>query len=205
MSRRDAIGTDRARQMLAQEAARIICDQGIQDYRLAKTKAAERLGMSERGSLPGNPEIEQAVSEHLALFGRESHSGLLHTLRRAAVSAMNVLADFSPRLVGPVLHGTAGESAAVNLHVFTDTPELVALALDDVSIAYKPFERRLKCRRNRPETYAAFRFDHDDALIEATVFPFDGIRQAPISPIDGKPMRRADTDAVRRLLQEPAY
>ncbi len=205
MSRRGVIGQDRARQMLAQEAARIICDQGIQDYRLAKTKAAERLGMSARGSLPGNPEIEQAVSEHLALFGRESHSSLLQTLRRAAVSAMHVLSDFSPRLVGPVLNGTASETAAVNLHVFTDTPELVAIALDKVSVAYKPFERRLKSRRKQAETYAAFRFEHDNALIEATVFPFDGIRQAPISPVDGKPMRRADSDAVRRLLEEPAY
>ena len=36
---------DRARQILAQEAARIIVDQGVRDYRVAKTKAAERLGM----------------------------------------------------------------------------------------------------------------------------------------------------------------
>jgi hypothetical protein len=33
------------------------------------------------------------------------------------------------------------------------------------------------------------------------VFPVDGIRQAPMSPIDGKPMRRADKDAVQELLQ----
>jgi hypothetical protein len=204
MSRRGVIGNDRARQVLAQEAARIICEQGIQDYRLAKIKAAERLGMSERGSLPGNPEIEQAVSEHLALFGRESHSSLLQALRRAAVSAMDMLADYSPRLVGPVLNGTAGASSAVNLHVFTDTPEQIAYVLEQGAISYKPFERRLKSRRNRPESFAAFRFDHLDASIEATVFPFDGIRQAPISPIDGKPMRRADASAVRLLLEEPA-
>ena len=205
MSRRGVLGSDRARQMLAHEEPRIICEQGIQDYRLAKLKAADRLGMSERGSLPGNPEIEQAVSEHLALFGRESHSNFLQALRNAALSAMEMLADYSPRLVGPVLSGTAGETSAINLHVFTDTPEKIAYVLDHGQIPYKPFERRLKSRRNQPQRFAAFRFDHLDASIEATVFPFDGIRQAPISPIDGKPMRRADASAVRQLLGEHTF
>lgn len=161
--------------------------------------------MSERGSLPGNPEIEQAVSEHLQLFGRESHQDLLHTLRSAAITAMELLAEYTPRLVGPVLHGTAAEASAVNLHVFSDTPEQVAFTLDAERIHYKPFERRLKSRRKQTQSFAAYRFDLGDALIEATVFPFDGIRQAPISPIDGKPMRRADTQAVRQLLAVPGY
>ena len=202
MSRRNVSGSDRARQVLAQEAARIICEQGIQDYRLAKIKAAERLGMSTRGSLPGNPEIEQAVSEHLSLFGRESHSDLLQSLRSAAVMAMDMLEAFMPRLVGPVLNGTAGETSAVNLHVFSDSPEQVAWTLEESRIAYRPFERRVKSRRNQVKNHAAFRFDLGDASIEATVFPYDGIRQSPISPIDGKPMRRADARAVRELLGE---
>ena len=88
MAKRQTNGGDRARLVLAQEAARIIVEQGIEDYRAAKIKAAERLGMSTRGSLPGNAEVEQAIGEHLALFGRESHLDLLRVLRRAALSAM---------------------------------------------------------------------------------------------------------------------
>jgi hypothetical protein len=60
MAKKNSNGSDRARQMLAQEAARIIVNQGIRDYGLAKKKAAERLGLNSRGSLPGNAEIEQA-------------------------------------------------------------------------------------------------------------------------------------------------
>lgn len=202
MGKRSANGSDRERQVLAQEAARIICEQGIEDYRVAKVKAAERLGLSERGALPGNTEIERAVSNHLTLFGGESHSVLLKGLRAAAVSAMELLDAFTPRLVGPVLSGTAGESSAINLHVFADDPELVAQALYDGRVPYRTYERRLKSRRrDRAESFAGFRFTHQDASVEATVFPFDGIRQAPISPIDGKPMRRADTRAVRGLLE----
>lgn len=202
MVKRQTNGNDRARRVLAQEAARIIVEQGIDDYRAAKLKAAERLGMSGRGSLPGNTEIEQAVSEHLQLFGRDLHVDLLRVLRRAALSAMDMLAPFAPRLVGPVLHGTASANSPVNLHVFADYAELVAIRLQESEVAYRPFERRLKSRRDRSETFAAFRFSHGDSDIEATVFPVDGVRQAPISPVDGKPMRRADRTAIRKLLED---
>lgn len=200
MGRKTTNENDRARKVLAQEAARIIVEQGIEDYRVAKTKAAERLGMTERGSLPGNPEIEHAVSEHLKLFGRESHLDLLRVLREAAISAMSLLAPFTPRLVGPVLHGTAAANSAVNLHVFSDSAELVAQALRDSSVQYRLFERRLKSRRDQADNFSAFRFIHDNSSIEATVFPVNGVRQAPISPVNGKPMRRADLNAVMELL-----
>ena len=202
MARQRTNGGDRARRLLAQEAARIIVEQGIEDYRVAKIKAAERLGMSERGSLPGNAEIEKAVCEHLQLFGRELHVDLLRVLRRAALSAMEMLAPFSPRLFGPVLHGTASANSAVNLHVFADNAEMVAVQLQQSSIPYRPFERRLKSRRDRVETFAAFRFTQGESDIEATVFPVDGVRQAPISPVDGKPMRRADVNAILKLLAD---
>ena len=201
MVRKASNGNDRARKVLAQEAARIIVEQGIEDYRVAKIKAADRLGMSARGSLPGNPEIEHAVSEHLKLFGRESHLDLLRVLRKAALSAMELLAPFTPRLVGPVLHGTAGANSAVNLHVFSDSAELVAVRLQESRVQYRPYDRRLKSRRDRAETFSGFRFTHDSSSIEATVFPLDGIRQAPISPVNGKPMRRADSQAVLKLLR----
>jgi hypothetical protein len=202
MGRKATNGFDRARHVLAQEAARIIVEQGIQDYRAAKIKAAERLGMSARGALPGNGEIERAVGEHLKLFGRESHLDLLRVLRRAALSAMELLSPFGPRLVGPVLHGTAASNSAINLHVFSDNFELVAMKLQESRVDYRLYERRLKSRRDCAETFGGFRFIHEETPVEATVFPVDGVRQAPISPIDGKPMRRADARAVRDLLDE---
>jgi hypothetical protein len=189
--------------VLAQEAARIIVDQGIRDYRIAKIKAAERLGMNTRGALPGNTEIEQAVSEHLLLFSGDSHAQLLRHLRASALAAMALLADFSPRLVGPVLAGTADENSAINLHVFADGSETVAMFLNTANIPCQLYERRLKMRRGRdvrPDAFSGYAFIHAGESIEATVFPVDGIRQAPISPIDGKPMRRASAAAVEQML-----
>jgi hypothetical protein len=202
MAKRQTRDDDRSRRVLAQEAARIIVEQGIDDFRIAKLKAAERLGMSGRGALPGNTEIESAVAEHLKLFGREHHVNLLRTLREAALAAMELLSAFTPRLVGPVLNGTANANSPINLHVFADNAELVAMQLQECAVAYRPFERRLKSRRNQTETFAAFRFIQNESSIEATVFPVDGVRQAPISPVDGKPMQRATASAISRLLTE---
>ncbi len=201
MGRQKNNGAERARQVVAQEAARIIVGHGIRDYRLAKQKAADRLGVAGRGLLPGNAEIEAAVAEHLQIFGRESHADHLRLLRIAALSAMELLASFTPRLVGPVLAGTADENSAVNLHLFADSPEAVAMELAGMGVSYRPYERRLKSRRNRVETFAGFEFHHSNSAIQATVFPIDGIRQAPMSPIDGKPMKRVDSAAVQQLLE----
>ena len=200
MPRRRNSESERARPVLAPQAARIIVDHGIRDYRVAKQKAAERLGVGTRGSLPGNAEVESAVAEYLLLFGGDSHTDLLRLMRTAALSAMELLAEFSPRLVGPVLAGTADENSAVNLHLFTDSPEMVAMEIGDMGIAFRPYERRLKSRRGQVEMYPGFEFSHRNETIQATIFPVDGIRQAPISPIDGKPMRRVDSEAVQVLL-----
>jgi len=192
--------TERARQVLAQEAARIIVDQGIRDYRVAKQKAAERLGIGSRGALPGNAEIEAAVVDHLQIFGGESHADLLRLMRTAALSAMELLGDFSPRLVGPVLLGTADDNSAVNLHLFADSAEMVAMEIGDMGIQFRSYERRLKSRRGQVELYPGFEFSHCSETVQATVFPVDGIRQAPMSPIDGRPMKRGNRESVQALL-----
>jgi len=201
VARKRTSESERARQVVAQEAARIIVTQGVRDYRLAKQKAAERLGATGRGSLPGNAEIEAAVADHLLIFNGEEHGDLLRLMRTAALSAMELLNDFSPRLVGPVLAGTADENSAVNLHAFADSPEMLAMEIGDMGIQFRSYERRLKTRRGQVEVFAGFEFNHQNEMIQATVFPIDGIRQAPMSPIDGKPMKRADKNAVQELLE----
>jgi hypothetical protein len=201
MARKRTSESERARQVVAQEAARIIVTQGVRDYRVAKKKAAERLGLNANGSLPGNTEIEAAVADHLQIFNGENHKDLLRLMRTAALSAMELLSDFSPRLVGPVLAGTADENSAVNLHVFADSAEMLAMEIGDMGIQFRSYERRLKTRRGQVEMFAGFEFNHQNEMIQATVFPIDGIRQAPMSPIDGKPMKRADKNALQELLQ----
>ena len=190
------------RRALAQEAARIMAEHGIRDFFVAKRKAAERLGVTDGiAVLPKNTEIEMALAEYQRLFGRESHEESLQAQRRAALMAMQQLREFEPRLVGPVLSGTATEYSEVQLHLFADCAGSVALKLVDHGIAHEVTERRVRMSPERVLAYAGLRFEVDDQAIEVTVFPTDGIRQAPVSPVDGRPMRRASAIEVEALLE----
>src|SRR5579872_5054944 len=119
------------RRALAQEAARIMAQQGIHDFLTAKRKAADRLGVTDSSVLPRNTEIEAALAEYQRLFDARAHRRSLESQRRAALHAMHWLARFQPRLVGAVLSGTATEHADIQLHLFADRPENVALQLLD--------------------------------------------------------------------------
>ena len=201
MYRRASPRKDNLRRALAQEAARIMAQHGIHDFLTAKRKAAERLGVTEASALPRNTEIEEALAEYQRLFDADGHEVTLEAQRRTALRAMNCLSQFEPRLVGPVLSGTATEHADIQLHLFADTPEYVALKLIDRGIAHEITERRVRLDAERTKAYPGLRFAIDDRKIEATVFPVDGIRQAPVSPVDGRPMRRADAAEIQDLLR----
>ena len=205
MAKRSIRG-DLLRRALAQEAARIIVDHGVDDYLFAKRKAAERMGVTDRAVLPKNTEIEEAIAEHQRMFGARSHAGELNELRREAVEAMRLLAEFEPRLVGPVLSGTATPHTEILLHLFVDTPETVSIRLLDRHVRHRVGERRVKFQREESLVFPSIQFASGGRDVDAIIFPTDGIRQSPLSPVDGKPMRRATLEEVEALanLEEAA-
>ena len=191
---------DNLRRALAQEAARVMAEHGVRDFLFAKRKAAERFGVVDGSVLPRNTEIEAALVEYQRLFGGDEHVETLFAQRLAALEAMRYLRDFQPRLVGPVLHGTATEHHDVQLHVFADRAETVAFRLMDSGVPYEIGEKRVKMNAERQLQQPSLHFEIDAQPIEVVVFPVDGIRQAPVSPVDGKPMRRADLGEVEALV-----
>jgi hypothetical protein len=201
MTRPRSIRGDDIRVALAQEAARIMFEHGIDDYGFAKRKAAERLGASEYAVLPKNAEIDAALIEYQRLFAAETHEDTLSLQRQAAVAAMELLADFEPRLVGPVLTGTATPYQTVALHLFCDFPESISMRLMDQHVRYNVGEQRVRMNADRFLLLPTLEFDMHDIPFEAIVFPRDGIRQAPLSASDGKPARRASLNDVRGLVE----
>jgi len=188
------------RRALAQEAARIMSEHGIRDFLTAKRKAAERFGVVDGSVLPRNTEIEDALAEYQRLFGGNRHTQSIAGQRSAALSAMQLLAEFEPRLVGSVLAGTATEHNDIQLHLFAERPETVTFRLMDLGIEHEVVERRVRFGADRVVAYPGVHFELEDHVVDATVFPIDGIRQAPVSPVDGKPMRRIDADELEVLL-----
>jgi len=178
------------RQRIAQEAARLMAEHGIKDFQMAKQKAASNFNIADKHVMPSNVEIEQALLEHQRLFHSTSQPQRLKELRETAVKAMGILKPFKPKLVGSVQRGTAGEYSDVNLHVFTDSPESFGHFLDDHKIPYEQGEKRLRMNKDKYEFFPSYSFIAGDVPIDIVVFPVMGQRQAPLSPVDGKPMQR---------------
>lgn len=192
--------THRIRILITQESARIMAQEGVKDFFVAKRKAATRLGVSNKALLPGNAEIEQALFEYQRLFKSDQQTAQLRLLRKSAIQAMEFLARFNPRLVGSVLSGTAGPYADVNLHVFADTPEDVIFFLMEHHIPFETGERRLRLGQDDYAFLPVFSFVANGVNIDLTVFtPVQAFKQ-PRSPVDGRPMERANLKDVQALL-----
>lgn len=178
----------------------MMAEHGVRDFLFAKRKAAERFGVVDGSVLPRNTEIEEALQAYQRLFGGESHVESLQAQRAVALDVMQRLREFQPRLVGPVLAGTATEHDDVLLHAFADRAETLSMRLMDQGVPFEVGERRVRLTAERVVQQPALRLDVDGQPVEIVVFPLDGIRQSPVSPVDGKPMRRADTAEVASLL-----
>jgi hypothetical protein len=189
------------RERLAQEAARLMAESGIEDFGLAKRKAAERLGARGAGALPTNAQIEASLVERLRLFEPEAHDRRLAERRRIAADVMLELEGFEPRLVGAVLAGTATINSPIELHVFADAPELVAASLgDDGANGVRDVQRRFRLDASTIVQMPGFCFTRAHEQVEVIVFPERSAHHAPLSPVDRRPMRRAGRAAVLALL-----
>lgn len=191
----------RNRHRVAQEAARLISEHGIRDFRHAKLKAADRLGFGDEQTLPRNREVEDALREHQRLFHSESQPEALATRRQAACQAMRFLDRFEPRLAGSVLTGSADTHSAVSLHLHTDDRDTVGRFLDAHGIAHDHFTRHLRMTREHTLEVPLLSFVADNISLELSVLPRHGLRQAPLDHIDKHPMRRATLAEVETLLQ----
>ena len=193
-----------ARQQVAHEAAKLMVESGIRDYQLAKRKAAVRLGLGDSRDLPRNDEIEREREAYQRLFGDEERADHVDSLRKVALEAMRVLEPFGPRLVGPVLSGTADRHSEICLHLFSDPPEDVAMFLLDRGIVHDQGEARVRFQADDHERLPAFRFLAGDAQVELVVFSARARRRTPLSPVDGRPMRRAKLAEVAALVEAAA-
>lgn len=191
---------------VAAEAARIIATEGQHNYHAAKKKAAERIGVSERLALPSNIEVKEALRRYQDLYGGAAHHENVERLRRTAIRAMQMLERFKPRLVGAVLDGTADEHSRVGLHVFAESVETVILFFLERDIPFSQEQRQIRWYGGEHRTVPLVVSELDGQAIELAVFEELHLRQAPPSPIDGKPQQRAALHEVEYLLgQQSAW
>lgn len=186
------------RNRIAHFAARIMVEDGIEDYATAKRKAARQAGVPDTRQLPTNEEINAALRTHQTLFEGEARRERLLELRSRAVEVMRDLEAFNPYLAGSVLSGNAGKYADINLQLYTDSTKALELYLIDQGIAYRASQRRLFCGEG-PRIVQTFTIDDEGIEIELVVLALDDLRQPVRSTADGKPIERVRLPAVEAL------
>jgi hypothetical protein len=174
---------------IAIEAARLLADGHCVDSRSACRKAAERLGERNPRHWPDLASIEAALREHQGLFQADRQPAEQARLRDLALEAMHDLADFRPRLVGAVAKGLADTHSTVRLLLTADTPEQVALALEQRRIPWRSAEVMLQFSRNRRAARPAFRFQAGSTAIELVVLEPGDRDDPPRDPVDNSPLR----------------
>jgi hypothetical protein len=187
------------RSRIAHLAARLMAVDGIDDYALAKRKAARQIGAPDTRNLPTNDEVEQALVSYQQLYQADEQKARLAHLRRSARGMMALMSRFNPHLSGPVLSGSAGKYADVDIHLFADSVKDVEMFLIDRRIDYRSGERRLFVG-DQATTVPHFSVSTEDADFEITVFAPRDQRMQLRASAEGRPFEHASLASVDALL-----
>jgi len=184
---------------IAAAAARIMAEDGIDDFALAKRKAAKQLGAADRQSLPTNDEIEAELRAYRALYQADEHSERIAELRRVALDAMRTLERFNPYLTGPVLRGIAGRYAEIDLQLFPESAKEVEIFLLERGVPYDTHEGR-RYSGDRAHAVTVLSLDWQGARLKLSVFDQRDERIALKTSQAGRVMERAGISEVGALI-----
>jgi hypothetical protein len=174
---------------IAHLAARLMAQDGIDDFALAKRKAARQIGAADTRNLPDNAEIEDALRAYQQIYQSEEQAERVTKLREAALDMMRDLEPFDPHLVGPVLSGSAGRYADIDLQLFTDSAKDVELFLINRGIAFRTREGRF-WSGDEPRQAPSYAFETPRARFNITVFLGRDLRQPLRASPEGRPIER---------------
>jgi len=188
------------RARIAAAAARLMAEDGIDDFALAKRKAARQLGVTDAQALPGNDEIEAELREYLALYQADEHPQRVAELREIALDAMRALERFNPYLTGPVLKGIAGPYAEIELQLFPDSVKDVEIFLLDRNLSYDTREGR-RYAGDRAHAVSVLSLTWDGAPLRLSIFDPRDERVALKTSQAGRVAERAGITEVGALVR----
>lgn len=201
---KDSMRTPSASYEIAQTAARIVVEEGL-EWGPAKRRAAKQLGLPARTPLPDNDVLEAAVREYIEIFCADTQPQELQALRELALVWMERLQAFRPHLSGAVWRGTATRMSDIYIGLFCDDSKSAEIALINHKVQYDV------------TSVTGFNGETVDALsisslckplgetigVHLMVYDYDDLRGALKLDAQGR-SQRGDLAALQKLLQESA-
>ena len=201
--------TNHIRQLIAQKAAQMMAEDGINDFAYAKKKAGKQLGMSEASVMPTNAEIEEEIRLYHEIYNTDEQPLELEKLRQSALLTMQLFEKFNPHLTGSVLDGSAGKFSQTNIHLFADSAKDVEMFLLNQQIPFESSEKSYrvsdKPSKDKKEkvrkTVPVFTLETELGLQKLSVFEFDDLRFSTKKTSDGNNAERLDIAGVQAILK----
>jgi hypothetical protein len=189
------------RQAIALEAARLMYERVESEYFTAKRKAARRLCRQwvKPEELPSNAEIREQIQLFARLHEGDKRTEHLREMRLEALWLMRSLRAFRPRLIGSVMTGHVRKGSDIDLHIFSDSPGLVADLLESEGQQFD-VERKQVVKHGvsrvftHIHVYARYNF-------ELTVYAEDQAHYVFKSSITGKAIERASIRELEEFLE----
>ncbi|MGE0790471.1 MAG: nucleotidyltransferase domain-containing protein [Sandaracinaceae bacterium] len=196
------------RLVLAREAARLMYEEEVAQYFVAKRMAAKRV-LGRHGArglrfrprdLPSNGEIQQALLQLAELTEGEARGARLFEMRALALEVMRALEPFEPRLIGSVATGHVRRGSDIDIQVFAEDPDDPERRLIELGWEHTRDDVLIR-RPDGWHEYQHLRLVREHP-IELTVYPRRELRRRPRSSTDGQPIDRLSIRRVEALLRE---
>jgi predicted HD phosphohydrolase/predicted nucleotidyltransferase len=188
------------RRQIAFEAAQLMYRREEAEYYRAKMKAARRIykGWVKPVDLPSNAEIRDQVQSLARMHEGASRDSNLRDMRFEALRLMRLLARFKPRLIGSVMTGHVRQGSDIDLHIFSDSTEAVAAALELEGMRFD-IERKHIRKHGEEQVYVHIHIA-DRFPVELTIYPANKSSYVFKSSITGKAIERASVAELEQLL-----
>ena len=171
------------------------------EYYRAKLKAAKRLcrGWVKPADLPSNSEIRDQIQSLARLHEGDRRTENLREMRLEALRMMRILRAFRPRLIGSTLTGHVRHGSDIDLHVFSDSIEAVAGAVEAEGHVFGIQQKRI--RKHEEERIYTHIHVQDRFPFEITLYAANMAHYVFTSSVTGKPIERASIAELEQFLR----
>jgi len=119
------------REQVATEAARLLYNRTVKEYKDAKELATASLGTK---ALPSNYEVAMELDKLVEEREGSDRLNMLIEMRGIALELMRRLRDFDPVLIGSVWRGTPRKGSDIDIVVYHEDPEIVQWSLSEYKV-----------------------------------------------------------------------
>ncbi len=155
-----------SREEVAREAARLLYNRSVKEYKDAKEMASASLGSR---ALPSNYEVAVELDNLTDEYEGPGRQRMLIGMREIALDVMRTLSDLSPVLIGSVWRGTIRKGSDIDIVVYHPASIKVAQRLGKYMIVESEQKQFILDGMPRTSTHIAMIID--DYPVEVVVRP----------------------------------